>query len=289
MPVPVALDIGLSPRGRGKPGQALRRPLLGRSIPAWAGETLQAALDGLLEKVYPRVGGGNPMPTAPKSSIWGLSPRGRGKPPAGRPGYTPAGSIPAWAGETMCDRISIRLITVYPRVGGGNSWLMQNTWLRPGLSPRGRGKPAGESLYGAARRSIPAWAGETPSIGFTLFLPLVYPRVGGGNRPLNRRGHYSSGLSPRGRGKPASVMERPVGTRSIPAWAGETLANIGGRPFGRVYPRVGGGNAGNPGVSQVKPGLSPRGRGKRSNALSGRPHGGSIPAWAGETRGPGER
>ena len=32
-------------------------------------------------------------------------------------------------------------------------------------------------------------------------------------------------------------------TRSIPAWAGETLISPGYCPFSGVYPRVGGGNA----------------------------------------------
>ena len=35
-----------------------------------------------------------------------------------------ARSIPAWAGETMLGRIHAQLLTVYPRVGGGNINLM---------------------------------------------------------------------------------------------------------------------------------------------------------------------
>ena len=50
---------GLSPRGRGKRSPAFVIIIVGRSIPAWAGETRQAVALGALDAVYPRVGGGN--------------------------------------------------------------------------------------------------------------------------------------------------------------------------------------------------------------------------------------
>ena len=53
--------VGLSPRGRGKPARGQRTSPFQRSIPAWAGETgyCYAPIKGM--KVYPRVGGGNPI------------------------------------------------------------------------------------------------------------------------------------------------------------------------------------------------------------------------------------
>ena len=51
---------GLSPRGRGKPQQALICARPSRSIPAWAGETRICAHIRWACAVYPRVGGGNP-------------------------------------------------------------------------------------------------------------------------------------------------------------------------------------------------------------------------------------
>ena len=50
---------GLSPRGRGKPGERAIKELAMRSIPAWAGETLPIFHFPRKYTVYPRVGGGN--------------------------------------------------------------------------------------------------------------------------------------------------------------------------------------------------------------------------------------
>ena len=50
---------GLSPRGRGKPGQPRAKPAQRRSIPAWAGETYLTICPLSRHRVYPRVGGGN--------------------------------------------------------------------------------------------------------------------------------------------------------------------------------------------------------------------------------------
>ena len=70
---------GLSPRGRGKRNLRPRPGQCARSIPAWAGETLLAALSRLTAPVYPRVGGGNGDDGKTHWNPEGLSPRGRGK------------------------------------------------------------------------------------------------------------------------------------------------------------------------------------------------------------------
>ena len=53
----------------------------------------------------------------------------------------------------------------------------------------------------------------------------------------------------------------------------------------KVYPRVGGGNAGSIPPFTYKRGLSPRGRGKLIQPTPAALDRGSIPAWAGETFG----
>ena len=156
----------------------------------------------------------------------------------------------------------------------------------PGLSPRGRGNPAGVHPAGRPRGSIPAWAGEPAWAGSTPSGRRVYPRVGGGTASCART-HDSRLLG------------------SIPAWAGEPGSPRRGNTFGRVYPRVGGGTSITAAGVATLQGLSPRGRGNRSgpalmSSASGavyprvgggttvaspvradvRP--GSIPAWAGE-------
>ena len=111
---------GLSPRGRGKRRRSRRNKGAGGSIPAWAGETLLLVAAVALLKVYPRVGGGNRQGCIRESPRKGLSPRGRGKPPACPHPAHPPRSIPAWAGETPEGRPAADMLQVYPRVGGGN-------------------------------------------------------------------------------------------------------------------------------------------------------------------------
>ena len=92
--------VGLSPRGRGKPILARFSSNFERSIPAWAGETQHDRDQADDPEVYPRVGGGNHLPSAAECDAEGLSPRGRGKHISLRWRRRRRRSIPAWAGET---------------------------------------------------------------------------------------------------------------------------------------------------------------------------------------------
>ena len=119
-------------------------------------------------------------------------------------------------------RLSRVLLSVYPRVGGGNAHIGGLNAVGAGLSPRGRGKlPIAYSKRGV-ERSIPAWAGETPPAAHRSSAVRVYPRVGGGNNILICDGIEIWGLSPRGRGKHAERAFASEAQGSIPAWAGET-------------------------------------------------------------------
>ena len=131
--------------------------------------------------------------------------------------------------------------------------------------------------------SIPAWAGETKGAGVAALFRKVYPRVGGGNAMPASQTPPGHGLSPRGRGKRALLANPRRGERSIPAWAGETRTPGKPAPWGKVYPRVGGGNAGRGYQEGTAGGLSPRGRGKLSGPAAAFVGYRSIPAWAGET------
>ena len=97
---------------------------------------------------------------------------------------------------------ALRATKVYPRVGGGNPALNPPLLEWHGLSPRGRGKLDMEDNASASIRSIPAWAGETWRWASAIVIPMVYPRVGGGNVALGTALSIIFGLSPRGRGKP---------------------------------------------------------------------------------------
>ena len=241
---PAACPAGLSPRGRGKHRFRVVHPFVGGSIPAWAGETVSGLAPPCPSSVYPRVGGGNIVGTPGWWGSYGLSPRGRGKQSKVSTGILLIRSIPAWAGETPVDSLSVRRWMVYPRVGGGNPPAALQRRPAGGLSPRGRGKRRRPALTALGRRSIPAWAGETGAPMTPRPNPAVYPRVGGGNAWPMAAAYISAGLSPRGRGKPIDGFYEPGRRGSIPAWAGETpLPGHAYYPWG-VYPRVGGGNPG---------------------------------------------
>ena len=153
----------------------------------------------------------------------GLSPHGRGKRAAAAMPTPKERSIPARAGETAAGREHIADFRVYPRTGGGNRSLGNNTQAATGLSPHGRGKLDVFSNLEDGVGSIPARAGETTKLTGSVASAGVYPRTGGGNNPPSPTPSSDIGLSPHGRGKRYKIGEGQHGHRSIPARAGETL------------------------------------------------------------------
>ena len=189
------------------------------------------------------MGGGNPDAAIVAGAKSGLSPRGRGKHIYMDEARWFQRSIPAWAGETKSPSSIAAQRWVYPRVGGGNVPALPSAATLIGLSPRGRGKRCNALLGRLARRSIPAWAGETRTPEEDEVTIKVYPRVGGGNHFAICSAGIGAGLSPRGRGKRKRLIAYQ--------------AQLG------VYPRVGGGNEAIADPASRQEGLSPRGRGKR--------------------------
>ncbi len=235
------------------------------------------------------MGGGTLRCVNARRVATGLSPRGRGNPSIFWRVPNSTRSIPAWAGEPRVTTPLGSALPVYPRVGGGTP-ADPDLGMRPlGLSPRGRGNlfPLTSPIY--ITRSIPAWAGEPPVGGFWGCSRWVYPRVGGGTPDFYQQIVAEEGLSPRGRGN--QVIRKPISTllRSIPAWAGEPAGTAIPAISTTVYPRVGGGTYGScPGDTRGA-GLSPRGRGNPIRVCCPSPEIGSIPAWAGEPLGVGQR
>ena len=190
--------------------------------------------------VYPRVGGGTANAEASVGSSTGLSPRGRGNPLLLMPRPHMPGSIPAWAGEPSPNGKATHA-RVYPRVGWGTPPNGVGYESGAGLSPRGRGNLSPDDRALVGRRSIPAWAGEPHPRRVAFAARPVYPRVGGGTQVSPGCDNCYMGLSPRGRGNPAGAGVGRPGARSIPAWAGEPLADRQSENGAGVYPRVGGG------------------------------------------------
>ena len=213
-------------------------------------------------KVYPRVCGGNPLAPDALSKVMGLSPRVRGKPPAGNAELKAKGSIPACAGETAARFWPAGGSRVYPRVCGGNLSLSSRQAPEMGLSPRVRRKRLGLCRQCGREGSIPACAGETFVVLLHIHHDRVYPRVCGGNPGRKIEVYIYRGLSPRVRGKLRYNGAVRRIARSIPACAGETNQPPTRGRAAQVYPRVCGGNAADGGADSSPVGLSPRVRGK---------------------------
>ena len=94
----------------------------------------------------------------------------------------------------------------------------------------------------------------------------------------------AGGSPPRGRGTRAQRRPRQRLLGLIPAWAGKTFSMLSTSSQPEAHPRVGGENARANGVSNVRAGSSPRGRGKRGGSADTSRPPGLIPAWAGKTR-----
>ncbi len=130
---------------------------------------------------------------------------------------------------------------VYPRARGGAARCSPHRCLGYGLSPRTRGSPMEGCMIRRGGRSIPAHAGEPPSIPATTSSCGVYPRARGGAGPELMPSSVSRGLSPRTRGSPAGSVALTRLLRSIPAHAGEPSEANGHTDHSWVYPRARGG------------------------------------------------
>ena len=130
--------------------------------------------------------------------------------------------IPTRAGKTNNLCTASNGNTAHPRVGGENASAAFAACSMRGSSPRGRGKLFPVWKRGRLRRLIPAWAGKTRSARSGSCSCQAHPRVGGENTVFTRLRGFSSGSSPRGRGKPDGREAGTARSGLIPAWAGKT-------------------------------------------------------------------
>ena len=177
---------GSSPLTRGKRGGGRLARWGGRLIPAHAGKTILAAVNGSSLTAHPRSRGENFEETSLLASCPGPSPLTRGKPQLLADGLVQARLIPAHAGKTTCRRASSVATSAHPRSRGENPILAHDGGRLDGSSPLTRGKrdlPLSESL---AEGLIPAHAGKTSLPALREDPQAAHPRS---------RGENSSGAS----------------------------------------------------------------------------------------------
>ena len=183
----------------------------------------------------------------------------------------------------MSSLIIVVCPTAHPRVGGENEVRADESFLRQGSSPRGRGKRCLVIPPGPVDGLIPAWAGKTGAVQVETGQPRAHPRVGGENVARPAGAGSPLGSSPRGRGKPTMGRLAQSAQRLIPAWAGKTSAWSAPAGDPGAHPRVGGENLIVRVPDAAAVGSSPRGRGKLASSMQSRSWRGLIPAWAGKT------
>ncbi len=276
---------GPSPRLRGSQGRRVHGGVLHGSIPAPAGEPTLSHRSVSVIPVHPRACGGAGSVSHSTMSAYGPSPRLRGSRRAGAVAPRPQGSIPAPAGEPELSAVNHARQKVHPRACGGAECTCPSNCSHIGPSPRlrgSRGRPMGGVM---TTRSIPAPAGEPPSVRPMTSSRWVHPRACGGADASAFAVSGVTGPSPRLRGSPPVDVQRLAIGGSIPAPAGEPTMWRIRRPRSAVHPRACGGAFGGVLEGRVLYGPSPRLRGSRPFRgiwhLSTR----SIPAPAGEPGG----
>ena len=216
------LDAGSSPRGRGKRAPTKPPPRPTRLIPARAGKTAGTGGRSPSGASHPRAGGENIIRQSRAGTLYGSSPRGRGKPPLPAPSHPICGLIPARAGKTPAPRRWVRADPAHPRAGGKNITAVWDGIVTVGSSPRGRGKHCEPVECSVIAGLIPARAGKTASMPLDSTVIGAHPRAGGENSRSSRTFVSWLGSSPRGRGKHQVWRCYEEHSRLIPARAGKT-------------------------------------------------------------------
>ena len=199
-------------------------------------------------------------------SMYGSSPRVRGKPDQRRDPVRRERIIPARAGQTRWCREYRIPKPDHPRACGANLSTSSNSnssaWI------------------------IPARAGQTCPHRWLSGRGPDHPRACGANKPMEMAEGCACGSSPRVRGKPDDVRESSRHLRIIPARAGQTSDRASRHGSTPDHPRACGANAYAEAHSKNHTGSSPRVRGKLELGRIVLQSRRIIPARAGQTKRP---
>ena len=166
---------------RGKLHRAAADRLAARIIPAHAGQTRAPPTRFRLASDHPRACGANFQALPGKIGGFGSSPRMRGKPVCKPCTYDNVRIIPAHAGQTLFCHLLSFLLPDHPRACGANVSAVVPVGATIGSSPRMRGKQQRGGDIRAARRIIPAHAGQTRPAPNASTPPPDHPRACGAN------------------------------------------------------------------------------------------------------------
>ena len=151
---------GLSPPARGNHVLAGPNGHVWGSIPARAGQPKCPRQRTAAVAVYPRPRGATMGVSYNSLAGDGLSPPARGNQMPRWESVSPAGSIPARAGQPRLPPLPSPEEQVYPRPRGATVREMSVVWSTQGLSPPARGNLLLRGLERCGERSIPARAGQ---------------------------------------------------------------------------------------------------------------------------------
>ena len=252
---------GSSPRARGTAQASGCNDLLGRFIPACAGNGAAASTPSASPTVHPRVRGERALPDHPGGRMSGSSPRARGTDPGTLPQHEPVRFIPACAGNGTPLLAHLVQTPVHPRVRGERTLDLDNPVAQLGSSPRARGTAVPRPSPAAPGRFIPACAGNGPASVSPGRAPPVHPRVRGERLGAMVMSEPNFGSSPRARGTVAGGLGLVEPQRFIPACAGNGEAKKATTASQAVHPRVRGERRNTTSCSYCLTGSSPRARG----------------------------
>ena len=217
---------GSSPRMRGTRESGMADYIAERIIPAYAGNTCPAIRKHSPTRDHPRVCGEHALSTVLSTSSAGSSPRMRGTPTCADYEIPWRGIIPAYAGNTQDSGILRRFSRDHPRVCGEHTSRNSSRRRMTGSSPRMRGTRHRRSVRSLRAGIIPAYAGNTGWYVSRYAARRDHPRVCGEHEPLLLPKLRTLGSSPRMRGTPHPVGSGRPHPGIIPAYAGNTMAEL---------------------------------------------------------------
>ena len=229
---------GSSPLTRGTPAMAKSGAAGTRFIPAYAGNTTRLLSAYRITPVHPRLRGEHLMVSMVSRAETGSSPLTRGTHRRHGACADAARFIPAYAGNTGVSACRTCPGPVHPRLRGEHAAPDAGAMAVSGSSPLTRGTPELGSKNATFPRFIPAYAGNTGSVGCAGAWAAVHPRLRGEHVTPAYMSIHSDGSSPLTRGTRQRPLVIAVAHRFIPAYARSTVVQIITTTGQAVHPRL---------------------------------------------------